>query len=232
MIIKILLFVAVAMLIPVSAVNAQPAPPDAVVAAFYTEYLDYARAVGNPLRDRTYQSSDYLSPALIAQVDEYMKTVPMVDPFLVAQDVPYDVQIDSSLIVGERALVLAQTRWQNSADAFTTSPLAVRLEQFDDRWLITAVRGGDAALAHWTVASFYAGYIDYARDSGNPMVDSVYRQSDFLSKDFVAQMDAGDKPRLRPVPDGAGCAVGRFCHPRCAGGKGRGERRPQYAPGK
>lgn len=190
MITKFLFLIAAVMLIPISAVSAQPAAPDAVVEAFYTDYLDYAREVGNPMRDRIYQSSSYLSPALIAQVDEYMKTVPIVDPFLVAQDIPDDVQIESSLIVGARALVLAQTHWQDGADAFTTSPLAVRLEQFEDRWLITAVYGDDAALVNWAVASFYAGYIDYARSSGNPMVDGIYRQSDFLSSDFIAEMDA------------------------------------------
>lgn len=44
--------------------------PDQVVQGFYAEYLSYD---GNPLVDKVYRSSEYLSPDMIAFLDEFTR---------------------------------------------------------------------------------------------------------------------------------------------------------------
>jgi hypothetical protein len=77
------------------------ATPEGLVYAFYTWYLGYLGnptqgELNNPLVDRAYQSSQYLSLNFIKIVDEYLddNTLGGFDPFLLAQDLPSDFQVE------------------------------------------------------------------------------------------------------------------------------------------
>lgn len=78
--------------------------PEGLANAFYTWYLGYMgdRAQGefnNPLADRAYRDSQFLSSGFITSVDEMLakETLGGFDPFLLAQDIPSDFSVDPGL---------------------------------------------------------------------------------------------------------------------------------------
>lgn len=78
--------------------------PEGMANAFYAWYLGYMgdRAEGvfnNPLTDRAYRDSQFLSSGFTASVDEMLskETLSGFDPFLLAQDIPSDFSVDPGL---------------------------------------------------------------------------------------------------------------------------------------
>jgi hypothetical protein len=108
--------------------------PEQTVEGFYNWYLGYARDVGNPLVDKAYQSSEYLTDGFIEQVDQILASFDRggYDPFLCAQDVPESVVVDEAVISGDGASLTVNTSFEGHA--FT-----VELQQANSRWTISNV---------------------------------------------------------------------------------------------
>jgi hypothetical protein len=113
--------------------------PREVVDAYYTWYLDYigdpaADDFRNPLVDRAYRDSQYLSEDFISQVDEMLANPGMVmaDPFLCAQDIPTEISTAEAAIDGERASVPVTT-------SFANHHLTVNLAKAGGAWRIIEI---------------------------------------------------------------------------------------------
>ncbi|MBN2502471.1 MAG: DUF3828 domain-containing protein [Anaerolineales bacterium] len=106
-----------------------PASPEEIVQAFYDWYIAYE---GNPLVDHAYRSSEYLSPDMIAYLDEFTQAGMHYDPVLCAQDVPAEITTTSTEMVGEEANVEIATSFEGHG--FTVS-----LSQVGDVWLIDKI---------------------------------------------------------------------------------------------
>lgn len=167
--------------------EAYPQTPDAVVMAFYNWYLDYA-ATGNPLVDKAYHDSPYLTADFANHVAEIIAGFDRggYDPFLCAQDVPDYVMPQSLIMNGPTPSILAQT-------SFDQHFFTVDLRQMaGDIWQISNVTcGGDPA---GSAKAFYTWYLGYIGDPAteqfrNPLVDGAYRESGFLTAEFIDKVD-------------------------------------------
>lgn len=103
--------------------------PDQVVRDFYASYLSYE---GNPLVDKVYRSSEYLSPDMIAFLDEFTQGGMQYDPVLCAQDKPTDINTSPAQVSGGQASVDVST-------SFANHKFTVELVQLDNEWLIDKV---------------------------------------------------------------------------------------------
>ena len=103
--------------------------PDQVVEDFYASYLSYD---GNPLVDHAYRSSKYLSPDMIAFLDEFTQDSMNYDPILCAQDKPSEMVTGLAQVAGGRASVEVTTSFENHA-------FSVELVQTNGDWLIEKV---------------------------------------------------------------------------------------------
>jgi len=161
--------------------EAYPQTPDAVVMAFYNWYLDYA-AASNPLVDKAYHDSPYLTADFANHVDEIIAGFDRggYDPFLCAQDVPDYVMAQSFIMNGPTPSILVQT-------SFDHHFFTVDLRQMDgDIWQVSNVTcGGNPA---GSAKAFYTWYLAYA-ETGNPLVSGVYRDSPFLTAAFIDKVD-------------------------------------------
>jgi hypothetical protein len=168
--------------------EAEAKTPEQVVAAFYDWYLVYAEHVGNPLADKAYHDSPYLTADLVQHMDEVIAGFDRggYDPFLCAQDVPDSVTLDGVFMNYQTPGVLVRTSFDGHY--FTVD---LRLMD-DDLWQISNVTCGGtpdgAAKAFYT---WYMGYIgDPATDQfRNPLVDGAYRDSGFLTAEFIDKVD-------------------------------------------
>lgn len=114
--------------------------PKETVQAYYDWYLDYVgdRATGefrNAMVDGAYRASPYLSSEFIAEVDALIAGFEGggYDPFLMAQDVPTDINVGEAMIAEGTATVPVTT-------SFAGHSFEVTLEQATDgTWLITAI---------------------------------------------------------------------------------------------
>ena len=79
--------------------------PEEVVESFYNWYLQNPH---NPLSDRSYQDSPFLSLDMIEYVNQMLdeESRPEADPFLCAQDVPQELSVQPAEISGVTASVL------------------------------------------------------------------------------------------------------------------------------
>jgi hypothetical protein len=111
-----------------------PMTPEGVVSGFYSWYLWYAKDVGNPLVDRVYHSSEYLSGGLIHAVDELLSSSDRggYDPFICAQDIPESFTIGDVSNLGDVAQVVVNT-------SFAGHEFTVVLRFVDGRWEISEV---------------------------------------------------------------------------------------------
>jgi hypothetical protein len=96
---------------------------------FYQGYLSYE---GNPLMDSAYQTSPYLSPQMVAFLDEFVQGQMTYDPLLCAQDKPGKVEIAQPQISDSQASVMASTDFEGHE--FT-----VDLIKVDGDWLLDKV---------------------------------------------------------------------------------------------
>jgi hypothetical protein len=114
--------------------------PAEVVDAFYGWYLDYigdraSDTFRNPLRDGAYRTSPYLAPEFVTTVDELIAGFEHggYDPFLLAQDIPTEVNVGEAVVTGKTATVPVSTSF---AGHHFTVTLAL---ETDENWLITAI---------------------------------------------------------------------------------------------
>jgi len=114
--------------------------PDEVVAGFYGWYLEAIdlQAGENPLVERSYRSSEYLSEGFVDEVDALLDSFHHsgYDPFLLAQDVPVEVAVGEAELVGEEVLVRVEMFWGGNPEP---SERLVTLKQIDGRWEIVDV---------------------------------------------------------------------------------------------
>ncbi len=182
--------------VPTPQITPEPAAesPDQVVEGYYRWYFDYARGTGNPLVDRAYRDSDYLTPALVEKVDGIIDsfTGGGYDPFLCAQDIPGQVEADKAVVVGSEATIVVHMIWNPGTEAESVHDLTVVLRQVDGQWRIDNILCGGASAAEppdQVVEGYYRWYLDYARGTGNPLVDRAYRDSDYLTARLVEKVD-------------------------------------------
>jgi hypothetical protein len=174
--------------------NAEPlARPEDVVVEFYTGYLE---SFGNPaegtfqspLADKTYQNNPHLTPSFIGHIDDVLASFEGrggYDPFLCAQDVPQEVFADGTFIHGEVASVLARTDFSNHF-------LTLDLYRSGETWQIGNITCGNSP--DGTAKAFFTWYLAYIGDRTsdelrNPLVDRAYRESGFLSPEFILELD-------------------------------------------
>jgi hypothetical protein len=115
--------------------------PVETVEAFYTWYLDYiqpgSEQMRNPLVDRAYRDSPYLSTSMIEQVDALLESFAQemgggYDPFLLAQDFPQEIQPQPG--AQEDTVIVRQLFGESWRE------LQVSLVQQDGVWLIDDIR--------------------------------------------------------------------------------------------
>jgi hypothetical protein len=140
------------------------------------------------LADKVYQDSQYLTPSFIGHVDEVLAGFDGrggYDPFLCAQDVPQEVRTDSTFFHGEQASVILRTSFPNHF-------LTVDLYRSGETWQIGNITCGHSP--EGTAKAFYTWYLAYIGDRfsdemRNPLVDGAYRESGFLSADYIQELD-------------------------------------------
>lgn len=107
-------------------------PPE-VVTKFYRWYVGYP---GNPLADREYRESPYLSQSFIQEVDEALEGGFRADPILLAQDIPERFTIDETDVSGDEATVIVSLYWSANP---VPSRRKVDLRLLQGEWKITGV---------------------------------------------------------------------------------------------
>jgi hypothetical protein len=175
-------------------ISAEPlSTPEAVVAEFYTWYLesfgDPAQGTfRSPLADKVYRDSEHLTPSFIGHVDEVLASFDGMsgyDPFLCVQDVPQEIVSQGTFYHNGQASMVVQSDFPNHF--FTLD-----LQKDGEKWKIGNVTCGISP--DGTAKAFYTWYLAYIGDrvSGemhNPLVDRAYRNCDLLSDRFVQDLD-------------------------------------------
>lgn len=157
-----------------------------VVTGFYDWYLGYigeGEMRKNPLADRAYRESELLSEAFVAEVDALLDSFERggYDPFLLAQDVPTSLEVGDATVLGETALVPAETSFEGHG-------LSITLKLVDGKWKIDGV----ARTPEMVVKDFYEWYVGAFRRDGemhNPLVEGAYRERADLSAGFKAGVE-------------------------------------------
>jgi hypothetical protein len=175
--------------------------PEETVENFYRWYSGY---MGNPITDRVYQSSAYLMPEAIVDIDETIATFThgAYDPFLCAQDRPQAFVVDEAEVAGDYASVMAHGVWNPNTAAEVTNDIALELRKVGEVWKIADItcsglassapnmEGPQMKTPEAAVDAFYRWYLDYAHDKGNPIVDGIYHGSEYLSEACVQKIDS------------------------------------------
>jgi hypothetical protein len=167
--------------------------PDAVVQDFYACYLNEigesgSEASHNPLTEKAYHDSAYLTLSFIDRVDQILAGFDGqggYDPLLCAQDIPQVMSTDGTFFHNGRASVVMRSSFFNHF-------LTVDLQEVGDDWKIDNITCGNSP--EGTVKAFYTWYLAYIGDraSGemrNPLVDKAYQESNFLSEGFIQKLD-------------------------------------------
>ncbi|MFO7742311.1 MAG: DUF3828 domain-containing protein [Anaerolineae bacterium] len=115
--------------------------PEEVVTGFYEWYLGYigeGERTRNPLVDRSYRSSEFLSEGFVAEVDAVLDSFEGGGycPFLLAQDVPVSVSVGEAEFSGGEAQVTVELFWGGNP---TPSERVVTVRLIDGQWKIAAV---------------------------------------------------------------------------------------------
>ncbi|MGW8318693.1 MAG: DUF3828 domain-containing protein [Candidatus Promineifilaceae bacterium] len=177
--------------------------PEEVVEAFYTWLLAYtgSPAAGefrNPIVDRAYANSPYLTADLIAAIDTHLaqmraREIGGSDPFLCAQNIPLSIVIDNAYLQPatddgrEQAQVIMYSGFAG------THYLVLTLQPVEDTWRIDQIDCASMTPAGVSKAfyTWYLGYIGAQAGSvvRNPLADGAYRNTAFLTEDFVRRVD-------------------------------------------
>lgn len=168
--------------------------PEDVAQEFYNWYLAYFGDPGtdtfrNPIRDKAYHDSQYLTSSFIKHVDEMVVSFGEhggYDVFLCAQDIPDHMIAESAFAHGEQASVLMRSSIMGHF-------VVLDMQKVGQEWKIGNVT---CAFSPEGVAkAFYTWYLGYIGDPAsdnlrNPLVDKAYRDSGFLSERFVQELDS------------------------------------------
>jgi hypothetical protein len=191
--------------------------PGATTEAFYTWYLEYTIPdenghIVNPLVDRAYRGSPYLTEALIERIDAQLAEDHIVaDPFLCAQDVPES--FEAQMVEWHPSVAMMSCTAEQSCQAIEVMPrrAVVMLRQFfagnprsynitveliaeDEDWRLDNIICGDFITPVGVTGAFYDWYLDYttpdeAGHFNNPLVDKAYREAPYLSVGLIEEMD-------------------------------------------
>jgi hypothetical protein len=114
-------------------------PPEDVVRAFYQGWIS---AAGNPINQRIYDNTDYLTPDFIQRIDDSIVAQGgiVADPLLCAQNRPSQIEVGEATITGDTASVTVQTIWARGPDTNATRELQVELVYNEGQWRINNVR--------------------------------------------------------------------------------------------
>ena len=115
--------------------------PEQVVTGFYDWYLGYIgerENMRNPLVERAYRDSEYLSDAFIHQVDAVLDSFDKsaYDPFLLAQDIPERITVGENVLSGDKARVIVHMFWGGNP---TPSERTVTVKLNDGQWEIVDI---------------------------------------------------------------------------------------------
>jgi hypothetical protein len=175
-------------------VSVEPAgEPEEVAQAFYAWYLDYFGEPGtdnfhNPVSEKAYHDSPYLTPSFIGHVDEIVagfQDRAAYDPFLCAQNIPQEVvPLDTFWHSGQASIVMRT----NFPDHFIT----LDLQKVGEAWQISNITC--LSSPEGTAKAFYTWYLAYIGSPAtdefrNPLVDKAYRDSGMLSAGFIQKLD-------------------------------------------
>ncbi len=109
--------------------------PATVINNFYNWYLAYD---GNPMADRAYQGSTYLTERFKNQIDSLRYSYQFqADPFLCAQDKPTSFSVGLVEVGNSRVSVETFLNFSNSIRS-----LLISLEKTGDTWLIDQIKCG------------------------------------------------------------------------------------------
>lgn len=122
----------------------EAASPQEVVDGFYAWYLAYLTPdaqgnFANPLVDRAYRGSPFLTADLIARLDAMLESDEprLADPILCAQDIPAAFTVEAV----EDGAYRVSGLFPAGPETMTAYPLArVQVEAGPTGWLITAIR--------------------------------------------------------------------------------------------
>jgi hypothetical protein len=185
------------------------ATPEQVVESFYNWYLSYIQNTGNVLADGAYQSSEHLTEGFVENVDKLLTSFDKggYDPFLCAQDVPQNIAVGEATVSGETAEVQVTEVWNAGTKHELVRYIMVELQLVDGRWLIADIgclepdplvptsESPKAMTPEAAVKGFYDWYLtSCARDEGagdwiSPLSDGRYRSSEYLTEEFVREVD-------------------------------------------
>ncbi len=184
------------MIFPIkTSVNAEPAAassmgPEAVVEAFYADYLGFIGEPGtesfrNPLVEGFYRESEYLTVSFREHVDELLSEGIHADPFLCAQDIPGWVATDCVFYAREGATVVVRT-------SFNQQVFTVETIQADGSWVISSITCGGSPAGQ--AKAFYTWYLAQLGDRGrgemfNPLVEGTYLESGMLSEGQLDRLE-------------------------------------------
>jgi hypothetical protein len=100
------------------------------VKAFYQEWVSYK---GNPIVDRIYQNSDYITKEYSQKLDQIIDsfTVAGFDPVLCAQDIPSDIYLGKVAKKGDTAVIALEEKFSGGYKI-----VEYVLEQEDNKWQI------------------------------------------------------------------------------------------------
>lgn len=109
--------------------------PTSVISRFYDWYLAYE---GNPLADRAYKDSPYLTSKLKSNIDNLRYSNEFqADPFLCAQDKPLSYSVGLAEVGNNRISVETYLNFSSSIRS-----LHISLENSGDNWLIDQIECG------------------------------------------------------------------------------------------
>lgn len=118
--------------------------PQESVQAFFEYWMDYSTpdANGNfhnPMVDKIYRDSPYLTPGLKEAIEEALLSMGPggYDPVMCAQDTPQWINVKEIVIEGEQASAQVETSMLSSTRTYHTVP--VRLERHGEVWLISEI---------------------------------------------------------------------------------------------
>lgn len=111
--------------------------PEGTAKAFYTWYLAYigdpaVEEVRNPLVDRAYRESGFLTASFIQELDEQVAAGLSADPILLAQDVPLDFSVDPGV---EEGIAIVHLQFGNE----NTRHLKVQMAEEMGGWKISGI---------------------------------------------------------------------------------------------
>lgn len=114
--------------------------PGQVTEGFYGWYLEYAERDSdgnfrNPLIDRAYRDSEYMSETFVNEIDGVLEEMEMggYDPFLCAQDIPDEVHIIDSYLEGDAIVMVMES-------SFEGHQFEVELSPENESYLISGIR--------------------------------------------------------------------------------------------